>query len=333
MNDIILKYLQRTDGKEEKERLLAWLRESDANKKTFIDLQDIWLASGKTPVHAPGYTENAFRIFEESVRRNEQNSRSSKRSIRPFLRIAASVAILLICSIGGYYIGRNTPDIVYIEKEAVIMNQAIMGKGSKGSVILPDGSVAWLNTNSKLTYPEKFSDKYRKVKLEGEGYFEVKKNEQAPFFVETNQMTVNVLGTSFDVKDYSDKMNSETTLLTGKVEIQLPNNPNSILLKPNQRIILDKETGVHEIRQVDASEYILWINEKLVCNNEKLSVILHKIKLWYGMELVCQPGTPVDQRLSLTIRKESPDEIFKLLEMIVPIRYSIKDDVIYVKPK
>ena len=157
MNDIILKYLQRTAGKEEKERLLAWLRESDANKKTFIDLQDIWLASGKTPVHAPGYTENAFRIFEESVRRNEQNSRSSKRSIRPFLRIAASIAILLICSIGGYYIGRNTPDIVYIEKEAVIMNQAIMGKGSKGYVTLPDGSVAWLNTNSKLTYPEKFS--------------------------------------------------------------------------------------------------------------------------------------------------------------------------------
>ena len=176
MNDIILKYLQRTAGKEEKERLLAWLRESDANKKTFIDLRDIWLASGKTPVHVPGYTENAFRIFEENVRRNEQYSRSSKRSIRPFFRIAASVAILLICSIGGYYIGRNTPDIVYIEKEAVIMNQAIMGKGSKGSVILPDGSVAWLNTNSKLTYPEKFSDKYRKVKLEGEGYFEVKKN-------------------------------------------------------------------------------------------------------------------------------------------------------------
>ena len=51
------------------------------------------------------------------------------------------------------------------------------------------------------------------------------------------------------------------------------------------------------------------------------------------MELVCQPGTPVDQYLSLTIRKESPDEIFKLLEMIAPIRYSIKDDVIYVKPK
>ena len=170
------------------------MRESDANKKTFIDLQDIWLASGKTPVHAPGYTENAFRIFEESVRRNEQNSRSSKRSIRPFLRIAASVAILLICSIGGYYIGRNTPDIVYIEKEAVIMNQAIMGKGSKGSVILPDGSVAWLNTNSKLTYPEKFFRQIQKSQTGRRRLFRSKEERTGTVFVETNQMTVNVLG-------------------------------------------------------------------------------------------------------------------------------------------
>lgn len=56
-----------------------------------------------------------------------------------------------------------------------------MGKDSKGSVTLPDGSIAWLNANSKLVYPEKFSDKYRKVKLEGEGYFEVKRDEKAPF--------------------------------------------------------------------------------------------------------------------------------------------------------
>lgn len=332
MDDIILKYLQSTAGKEEKEQLLHWLQASESNKKTFIDLRDIWLTTGNTPPHEEGYTQKAFLQFKENIDRAEKKSRTA-RYIRPLLRIAASIAIILASSVGGYFIGRHTPDVVYIEQEPVIINQAIMGRGSKGSVVLPDGSTAWLNTNSKLTYPEKFSDKYRKVKLEGEGYFEVKKNEQAPFFVETNRMTVNVLGTSFDVKDYADKMNSETTLLTGQVEIHLPDNPKSILLKPNQRISLNKQTGAHEIKQVNASEYILWINEKLVCNNEKLSVVLHKIKRWYGMELICRQGTPVDQRLSLTIRKESPDEIFKLLELIAPIRYSIKDDIIYVRPK
>lgn len=332
MDDTILKYLQSTAGKEEKEQLLHWLQESESNKKAFIDLRDIWLTSGNTPTQDGEYIQKAFLQFKENIDRAEKKSRTA-RYIRPLLRIAASIAIILGCSVEGYLIGRQHPDIIYMEQDPIVMNQAIMGTGSKGSVTLPDGSIAWLNTNSKLTYPEKFSDKYRKVKLEGEGYFEVKKNKQAPFFVETNQMTANVLGTNFDVKDYADKMNSEATLLTGQIEIHLPDNPKSIPLKPNQRISLNKQTGVHEIKHVNASEYILWINEKLVCNNEKLSVVLHKIKLWYGMGLICQQGTPVDQRLSLTIRKESPDEIFKLLEMIVPIRYSIKDDVIYVRPK
>lgn len=333
MENIILKYLQQTASTEEKKQLLDWLRESEGNKKIFSGLRGIWLASGNIPPQTAEYSENAFRQFKENVQQYEKKKRQTSYRLRPLLRIAASVALILACSAGGYFIGRQTPDIVYREKEAVVINQAIMGKDSKGSVTLPDGSIAWLNANSKLVYPEKFSDKCRKVKLEGEGYFEVKRDEKAPFYVETNQMTVNVLGTSFDVKDYPNKTNSETTLLTGKVEIHLPGNPDAILLKPDQRLTVDKQTGVHEIKQVDASEYILWINDKLICQDEKLSVVLHKIKLWYGMELVCQQGTPVDQRLSLTIRKESPDEIFKLLEMIVPIRYSIKDDIIYVKPK
>lgn len=91
MNDIILKYLQRTAGKEE-ERLLAWLRESDANKKTFIDLQDIWLASGKTPVHAPGYTENAFGYLKRASAVTNKTAVRPNVLYAPFLRIAASVA-------------------------------------------------------------------------------------------------------------------------------------------------------------------------------------------------------------------------------------------------
>lgn len=333
MEDIILKYLQQTASAEEKKRLLDWLRESHENKKTFSDLRDIWLASGSVPSQTADYSLQAFHLFRDNVSRYEQKNKSFRRQLHPLLRIAASIALILACSAGSYFIGRQTHDTVYIEKEAIVMNQAIMGKDSKGSVTLPDGSIAWLNANSKLVYPEHFSDKYRKVKLEGEGYFEVKRNEKAPFYVETSQMTVNVLGTSFNVKDYLGKNNSETTLLTGKVEIHLPGNPEAILLKPDQRLVVDKQTGIHEVKQVDAAEYILWINDKLICQDEKLSVVLHKIKLWYGMEVNCQPGTHLDQRLSLTIRKESPDEIFKLLEMIAPIRYSIKDDVIYVKHK
>ena len=211
---------------------------------------------------------------------NRPDSETKYLFLREYTRIAAALLVGVFLGTTGLYLFNQSNR----QDEQAMIRTIEVPLGSRSRLQLEDGTIVWLNAGSKFSCQSGFSQKNRQVILEGEGYFEVRKNEQAPFFVETNQMTVNVLGTSFDVKDYSDKMNSETTLLTGKVEIQLPNNPNSILLKPNQRIILDKETGVHEIRQVDASEYILWINEKLVCNNEKLSVILHKIKLWYGMD-------------------------------------------------
>ena len=324
-DELITGYLNRSLTPEQEKELSRWVAANESHKKHYYEMTELWLSSYDKQHKNGRKNEAVYRRFAEQAGFRKQKYLF----LREYIRIAAALLVGVFLGTTGLYLFNQSNK----QDEQAMIRTIEVPLGSRSRLQLEDGTIVWLNAGSKFSCQPGFSQKNRQVTLEGEGYFEVKKNEQAPFFVETNQMTVNVLGTNFDVKDYSDKMNSETTLLTGKVEIQLPNNPNSILLKPNQRIILDKETGVHEIRQVGASEYILWINEKLVCNNEKLSVILHKIKLWYGMELVCQPGTPVDQRLSLTIRKESPDEIFKLLEMIVPIRYSIKDDVIYVKPK
>ena len=84
---------------------------------------------------------------------------------------------------------------------------------------------------------------------------------------------------------------------------------------------------------MDASDYIIWIGDKLVCTNEKLSTILHRMKHWYNMEIECKKGVSLDHRLSLTIRKESPEEILKLLTLISPIRYTIEGDKIIISPK
>ena len=113
MENIILKYLQQTASTEEKKQLLDWLRESEGNKKTFSGLRDIWLASGNIPPQTAEYSENAFRQFKENVQQYEKKKRQTSYRLRPLLRIAASVALILACSAGGYFIGRLTPDIEY----------------------------------------------------------------------------------------------------------------------------------------------------------------------------------------------------------------------------
>ena len=157
------------------------------------------MESDAAPVSEPELVKRAFKRFTTGIEAKERARR--QRRLSYYMKVAASVAILLVCSLGGYFTGQNQLFDSSIE-EQLIMNRVIMGKGSKGSVTLPDGTTAWLNANSMLIYPEQFSDNKRSVKLEGEGYFEVVRNEKAPFFVETDGMIVNVLGTHFNVKNY-----------------------------------------------------------------------------------------------------------------------------------
>ena len=114
-------------------------------------------------------------------------------------------------------------------------------------------------------------------------------------------------------------------LLSGKVEVFLPGLDKGIILKPNQKISCNKQNGTYNLAEVDASDYIIWIGDKLVCTNEKLSVVLHRMKHWYNLDIECRKGVPLDQRLSLTIRKESPEEILKLLTLIIIFSLSLKE--------
>lgn len=330
MNDIILKYLQGNASEKEKELLLGWLKGGEENKKVFSEIRDRWLGSGAAPVSDPDLVKRAFKRFTIGIEAKERARRQIRLSY--YMKVAASVAVLLVCSLGSYFAGQNQFFDSSVE-EQLIMNRVIMGKDSKGPVILPDGTTAWLNANSMLIYPEHFSDDKRSVKLEGEGYFEVVRNEKAPFFVETDGMVVNVLGTHFNVKNYENKETIETTLLSGKVEVLLSGMSKGIILKPNQRISCNRRNGTYSLSEVDASDYIIWIGDKLVCTNEKLSTILHRMKHWYNMDIECRKGVPLDHRLSLTIRKESPEEILKLLALISPISYTIEGDKIILSPK
>lgn len=329
MNDIILKYLQGNASEKEKEILLAWLRAGEENKKTFSEIRDRWLET-HNPLDNPEYAKRAFDRFALLV---EVSMNKQKRlRLSSFYKTATSVAILFICLFGGYVTG-SKQIIDSLPSEPIVVNRVIVGKDSKGSVTLSDGTTVWLNAGSVLVYPEHFSEGKRFVKLEGEGYFEVVRNEKAPFFVETEGMVVNVLGTHFNVRNYENKEILETTLLSGKVEVLLPGMSSGIILKPNQRLSCNRQDGTYDLAEVDATDYIIWIGDKLVCTNEELSTVLHRMKHWYNMDIECRKGVPLDHRLSLTIRKESPEEILKLLTLICPIRYTVERDKIIISPK
>lgn len=328
MEDIIIKYLNQTASEEEMKLLLDWLEQDRNNQQQFTATRDLWLASEASLSSRYGESCNAFDTFKKNAMLFEQRRKNRFFTMR-LVKVAASVALLVVCTAIAFLSGRESV-IENTQLVNVVMNQAIMGPGHKGSVTLPDGTLVWLNSNSKLVYPDQFEANVRKVKLEGEGYFEVKPDTKAPFYVETEEMSVKVLGTHFDVQNYEKKTVSETVLLSGKVEVVIKKNGEKHVLLPNQILSFDRLTNDYSVDKVDAAEYALWTAEKLVFEDERLSTILRKMERWYGVDISCKSGVPLSSKYSLTIRNESMEEILKMLSILVHIDYTIKDDTIII---
>lgn len=326
MRNIFIKYFNKSISESEKHILYTWLSNSNDNKRFFSEIRNKWIENGEIPINDINYTKRGFIHFSNRIAvLNKDKTSNSKVSI---LKIAAMVAIVISSSLLSFFIGHKNR-----VENTIVMNHVFMNEKNKGMVLLPDGSKAWLNANSKLIYPNQFSKDNRTIQLEGEAYFEVTRNELSPFLVETKEASIHVLGTSFNVKNYHDSKYVETTLVSGKVEVFLVDAEKSIVLSPNQRITCDKENKTFKIDQVKASDDIIWREDKLVCMNEPLHSILNKMRSWYNIEIACKKGVQLNQPLSLTIRQESPEEIFELLSIISPIQYNIEHNRVIISPR
>lgn len=336
MDHLILAYLEGTASEEEIGLLLDWIRRSEENKKYFFDRRTIWLASGSCLASA-GETKEAFSRFRTRVYTYEK-SRFRKKFYRKTARIAASVAWIAFFSLAAYWAGTYTArqDSRLTEAGAsprhAIVHQTVV-RASKTPLVLPDHSVVWLNEGSRLVYPAVFTGGKRIVRLEGEGYFEVAPDADAPFYVETEKMKVRVLGTRFDVKSHPEDNLVETVLLSGKVEVHFENDSSPVVLAPSEKLAFDKTAGSYQIETVDADEYALWKNEKLVMKEEELGSIFRKMERWYGIRIVCRGAVPLGGRYSITITDEPKEEILRLLSLIAPIRYTIENKQVTILKK
>ena len=330
MKDIIEKYLQGAASAEEKRELLKLLGESPEARAAFLNRREELCGYDRNV--AGEDVEAALERFDKKLAGRRATDFAARPLARMAMRVAAAIALLIITGLGGYFMGRNTTP-GETPAEPMIVHCFAMGNESKGAVTLPDGTVAWLNADSRLTYPEEFEADSRRVKLEGEGYFDVKRDEERPFFVETGDMTVRVLGTAFDVRNYEDAGNMSTVLLNGSVEVMFAGNDRPVALKPNQSVVYNKLSATYKIKNVAAADYVIWTQNKLLFDDERLSVILYKMERWYGIEINAGNDVPRDMRLSLTIRKESKEDIFRIIEMIAPVSFSGEGDNIRVEAR
>jgi transmembrane sensor len=201
--------------------------------------------------------------------------------LQRFLKIAALIIFVLSTSVSSYYIFTNN------NNSRLTTCETFVPLGSQVKMILPDGTVAWLNSGSTLKYNNLFGKKDREVLLTGEGYFEVTKDKNKPFLVHTNNIEIKVLGTVFNVRSYSDYPTVEVNLLEGKVDVKAMNNKSAktLTLIPNEKMIYNKNSGTMALYKADAAKSAQWTIGKLCFVDASLEDIAKDLDRKYDVQI------------------------------------------------
>jgi ferric-dicitrate binding protein FerR (iron transport regulator) len=202
--------------------------------------------------------------------------------------------------------------------------------GTTTSVLLSDGTKVFLNAESTLTYPVHFSGNTREVSLSGEGYFEVAKDAKHPFRVLTKQnITVEVLGTHFNVEAYPNDTLISTTLLEGAVNLLVENDkqqPLTYSMKPGEKISYHPHTGMLQCSHTAGAVETAWKDGKVICDNTPFGEVLRMLEKHYGVTFVLKDKTLLANSFTGTFAHQPLDEVMRYFAISSHIHWQRIDD-------
>lgn len=190
----------------------------------------------------------------------------------------AAVFILLIFSVYSFYLNFYSSQIPATETSLYVpASQRIQ-------LTLQDGTEVWLNAQTRLTYPTHFSEKERRVTVEGEAFFKVAKDDNKPFIVTSNDIDIRVLGTEFNIHSYPEESTSRVSLIEGSLQIELlDSGSEKVILKPNEEVCVQNNRML--ISPIQDADYFLWRDGIYSFTDEKLGEIFKKLELYYDIEI------------------------------------------------
>lgn len=279
IDKLIASYLSNELDEKSFSELKRWSMESETNRIYVRDQLEIWFSSGVLSDKTFFNKNEAFDLFKQRVAEAGRNKRLRRFSWKVIYRVAA-VVLLLLLPLATYWQG----------KEAVKHNFADMvveaPLGARTKLYLPDGTLVWLNAGSKIVYSQGFGVDDRNLSLEGEGYFEVTKNEKIPFVVETRELNLKVLGTKFNFKNYPEDEEVTVNLMEGKVALQneLKKMP-ALYLTPREKMVLNKRTGIIKKSKTHVEYSNAWSRNELFFDEELLEDIAKKLMRSYDVKI------------------------------------------------
>lgn len=328
--EIIVRSIQKVATPEELAILNKWLKEEKKNIAYYCQLEEIW-NSGKSLSEES--IHNGWQMLAEDIAARPQKEQPSIISVKKrkigWLRYAAAMFIgVLIASA----VWMTLSDISEDSQQHILVQNVVYNKIGVQSVVLPDLSEVWMNEDTRITYPEKFTGGVRLVSLEGKAYFDIRKDPETPFIVQIGNVEVEVTGTEFFIESIL-KEHSYVTLISGSVNLNYKNKEGkkqSTPLTPGEQARINRLNGSVEIKDIDTGYYIAWKDGTYRFTDEPLEKIVSILAKHFNMNIYIAESLENKRFTGRVIPGENVEDVLNSIGKSYPIKYRISGKNIYV---
>lgn len=316
--DLLIRILTGEASQAEKEEFYSKLAEDKHEEKLFFQIKSLWLRTSISQTKVS--LDSEFDALWKKI--NSESKKSSYTIGQKVLRYAAAVLLLIgIGGFAGYFLSERKPEATMAESG---IQKYTATKGSVSTIEMADGTKIWLNSGSELTYHEDYKNKQRLAELTGEAFFEVKHREDFPLLIKAGQITVRDLGTTFDIKAYSEDKTVETSLVEGKADILSPSGNSLVTLKPGESALFNSADKKMEIRPFQSAVLSGWRDGKFVIRDQRLEDIFREISRWYDVKFTFENQELRDYRYTGNIKKSTTALlVLKMLQVTTKFKYKI----------
>ncbi|MDR1408645.1 MAG: DUF4974 domain-containing protein [Tannerella sp.] len=276
---LLIRYLKHDCNPSEMNEIERWVAADGAHAEWLFEMERLWALKNEQRFSEPGRVDEMFDRLWTRLQQTETAARPAPKTVawRSVLKYAAAVAIVTLLSANLYHLLKGA-------QEDYAENIVEVPAGQRIVLTLPDATRVWLNSQTTLSYPARFANGSRTVKLSGEAFFEVSRSGSKPFIVESPLMCVKVLGTKFDVKTYPDE-NASVTLTEGKVEVSADHGKYRLALVPNQQAVYSKTSGLTLQKHINPDMARSWIIGELNFYDRTLAAIAADLERWFDVQI------------------------------------------------
>lgn len=310
----------------ENQKVDEWINSSPKAKDSYSDLQRIWSTRyfSEEDLELVSQEEAREKIWK-SVFEKEENSNDRRFNASFFIKMAAVFVIFLTTAFAVYYMVDKNPEIA---PQATLIHKQTL-PGQKSTITLRDGTVAWLNSGSRISYLSNYNDSLRIIELEGQAFFEVFEDKTKPFIVKCRNLNVQTLGTSFDVNGYDD-FHVLVNLLSGSVRLSMSDvdENKELILNPGEYSVVDGDNNFVDKGIFDPMEVLAWKDGRLIFKDASIEEIIPKLELWYGVKMVNFLSVNSEKPFTGTFERENLDNILHNMGKVMDFEYEINGNIV-----